>query len=330
MLICDGKPVDLKAPNGSASKFVISKIKELKDIGLPMRFNLPKDLANEIGLYDKRSEVSRPILEYSQGVRVRLTNNYRNPNGSLEQWTYYTDIKKTNNGKTEKYMPRWYELKKVNVFNEGDIELLFYLVYISGHCEAIEGVTDQNLKKKREYMLIEDRAREARKAAKRRILEAKVTNILYDLDKLSAEDLKILAKAYSISDADSVRELDVLRGSIYDIVVKSNDPNSIDKFMERANIDEVTKIQALITDAVDSGVLFVKKTQRGSFWMFKDVAGREGDLFHEVESGARPNKSLSSKLIASATMHSKLRAAVEERKMVSADEDESSGKAKKK
>lgn len=312
MLICDGKPVEMKAPNVSSSKFVNAKIKELREnIGFPMRFNLPKGMSNEIAIYDKATEVARPSTEFAQGVRLKLTANYKNPRGGLEQWTYYTDMKMSKEGRVQKYLPRWHELTHVNVFNESDAELVFFLVYISGHCESIEGITDQNSHKKREYLILEDRAREARKSAKKRRAEAVVSHILYDPDRLSDEDLKILAKSYYIPDVDQVKELDIIRDNIYRIVIKSSDKNALDDFMERANIDEITKMMALITDAIDKKVIFLKKDSFGQSWKFLDADGKDGDTLHKVEPTARPKKSLLNKLMSNPTLLEKLRLSVE-------------------
>lgn len=301
MLLCDGEPVNLKAPqkSGSASKFVNSKLKELENIGFPMRFNLPKELSNDVFAYNKRTEESRPTKEYAQGVRIKLTSNYQRGDGSLEKWTYYEDEKTSREGKHIKYMPRWYELKRVNTFTARDKELLFYLVYISGNCESIEGLTGQNKHKKKEFMILEDRAREARKVAKARRAQAMVSAFLYDQDKMSEEDIRILAKSYYIPDVDNTREVDILRDSIYNIVVKSNDSDAVEKFMKRTNLDELTKIQALITDCIDKKVIFLKDTIHGKSWRFLDPDARESDVLHEVSPSERPKRSLATKLMVS-------------------------------
>lgn len=312
MLLCDNKPIDFSS-NSIRTKWVKSRMDEIKKLKFPLRFNLPKDHMAEIGVYHRQSETVRKTFEKAQGIGVMLRNNYKTKEGLLENWTYYTTSKIDDKGRTI-YGPRRHRLTSVNIFNERDIELLFYLIVISGHCEALEGVNGQNPAVRRTYMILDDKEREARKLGDKRREEMKVQAALYDPDTLDDTNLRILAKSYYLANVDQETEMDVLRDEIYRIVTKSNDKGAIRKFIERANIDDYTKTQALIQDAVDLRVIFTKGEPDGKkAWRFLNPDGSEGAILVDLLPSERAKKALVNKLISSKKLYETLTREVEAR-----------------
>ena len=301
MLLCNGEPVNLKSVSGSGG-FAARKIKEMrKELKFPLRFMLPDDHKAAVMNYDRKNESRQLSYETSQGVAVRLSHNYRTKEGSLQKWIYYENT--VQQEKKTKYFPRNYMLKYHMIFTEQDVELLFYLIYISGHCEPLIGLTEQNKLKKRTYMILNDPTAGAIKAGNMRRAETKVSSMLYDPDILGEKELRILAKSYYIQDVDNIDELDVLRDRIFKIVLKGSDKDSVEKFLEKANMGNLTKIQAMITEAIDKRVIHIKDQPSGrKAWIFLDVEGKDGALIYETLPQERPKKALTDLLMSNSSV----------------------------
>ena len=159
-----------------------------------------------------------------------------------------------------------------NVFTRDDLELLFYLVYISGYCAPIEGCTDQKTDRTT-WMVLVDKSREAKTRFTSEQAELKVKNALYGEDILSFKNLQTLAMYYQVDDVESIKEEDsaILKNRISDIVLKAKDKTkSVDNFLERFKIDETTKIVATIKKAKDRKIIGMKD-KNAWHWMGEDA-----------------------------------------------------------
>jgi hypothetical protein len=280
MLLCDGKPVT-KGGTGVPSKFFTDKVKEMKaQLGeFPIRFKFPDRLREKIVFVDRFRHES-PDFAYPIGHRQETAKVYRSADGS-QRWQYFENTRWSGKGDKarEIYLPKRLDIKPEMTFTELDIEKLFFLVYISGICEKIEGLTDQFTGGKT-YMTIIDTHRQDKKYADQVRTSTKINSFLYDDEVLPEPKLRLLAKSYSIIDVDGVKpdQLDRLRNQISKIVTKAADPKAMDKFMEATKIPDIVRIKATLQDGIDYKCIARKTTNSGMgiwYWITPELT--EGD-----------------------------------------------------
>jgi len=277
MLRCNDRLVD-PTKSTPPDKFYKDAIKQLDKLKWPLKFDFPKELETRIIVVNSNNEEA-PATRRPEGHLALMTANYRTSDG-IQRWTYYESIKYDNKTGREILMPKRKPIKSGMVLNKSEVELAFFLVFISGHCELIEGVEGQTQDKKKTYMVLDDKARKARKEAESRRNEFKVSQALYDPDVLSEDKLRVLAKSYAIDGVDSIEseDLDIVRNQIFAIVTRGSDAKAIEKFLDNINITEHVKVRALVQDAKDARVIFNKKTKHDQAWRWLGADNSEGDI----------------------------------------------------
>lgn len=286
MLLCNGKLVDIDSSSKDA-KFVREKFQELGKLGWPIRLKFPDTLKSKVILVDRGMNETHS-WKYPEGFAIENTASIKTNEG-IKRWTYFETEKPLDGGKS-KYLPKRISVTSTNIiFSSEDIEKVFFLVYCSGRCDLIEGLTEQ-AQPKRAFLQLDDKEREARRVAANRKKEYLVMDALFNTQKLNDDQIRLLAKSYGRDGVDQIKEMDLLRNWIFDVVTKSNDKESIDKFLSALTIPDDVKIRALIQDAKDLQVIMATRKGQNYKWCYLDENGKDGDTIVTFSPVEKPMK----------------------------------------
>lgn len=283
MLLCNEKLVE---PTGSSApaKFLKDCYQQMDQLlGWPIKLKFPDTHKHQITLVDQFGNESKGY-EYSKGFGILASLNYRGANGT-ERWTYYTDSRPIPGSSFVKYFPKRISLSKREFkLEQSDRELAFFLIFISGHCEVVDGLVGQNADKKKTYLMLDDKVRIAKKEEQARIKEYKVFQALYGEGALDDNTLRTLAKAYFIDDtADAA----VIKNQLFNIVTKSNDKDAVDRFISAIDLPDDVRVRALVKTARDLNVIVLRKSKEWKKWHLVNDDGTDGDLIVSCSLTAR-------------------------------------------
>jgi hypothetical protein len=289
MLAVNDKILNLNDKSDPYVKRVLSAVAKLKELTNGHMRLMYTDLHITPGVDDKRKK------EYATVVGVPMTETIY-MNGIDEKWTYFENRKTINND--YKYTPRRFPFKGDLSFDQPnfDIGLLFFLVFISPHCEYTEhlnGEFAQNNKPVMKHFRLPMPTFEALKKSEMRRKEGEVSAAIYK--NLKIDTLKKVAMAMGVINIDQLTDPQ-LRNTLYDISTVNEE--SMDKFFSKLNNsqDEATPAaeeEGIIQLAIDQKVIGLAKAFGRPVWKFKDENGKfTQDIICEVVPGENEREKL--------------------------------------
>ena len=159
--------------------------------------------------------------------------------------------------------------KRVMSFNKDQIDLLFFLIYKSSHKGRIFEVVDERGEA------------ENRVSIKRK--QAKLTEALYGTSSPLTGNfnmIKTVAQSWGIPNVERSTEsllLDNLERAVMEgqkMKDKGKNVRGIDEFIKDISMDELTKIRAVVQEAIDANVIAFNENTHNYGWFFLDGEGK--------------------------------------------------------
>jgi hypothetical protein len=289
MLAVNDRILNLNDKSDPYVKRVLSAVAKLKEL---TNNHIRLEYTNQhitVNLEDKRKrELAQTVgVPFSETVFI---------NGIDERWTYFKDRKVINND--FKYVPRRHQFNGDLSFDQpnSDIGLLFFLVFISPHCEGIDHLKDefaQNDKPVMKHFRLPMPTFEALKKSEIRKKEGEVSTAIYR--NLKLDTLKKVSLAMGVINIDQLTDPQ-LRNTLYDISTVNEE--SMDKFFSKLNNsqDEATPAaeeEGDIQLAIDQKIIGLNKKFGRPVWKFKGLDGKfTDDVICEVVPGENEREKL--------------------------------------
>jgi hypothetical protein len=192
-------------------------------------------------------------------ISFDLKATVRTKNGT-EVWRYAENVTVDGKG-LKKYTPKKFIFNGARFLDRNEIELIYFLLRKSQYCKG--GDNEGRLVK----FVFEDLISEAEKKVEKKSIDAKINSLLYGDLALPEERLRLLAKAYSIKNVDTLTFSQVkivLDGKIHE------SKEGADKFFNMVDGDQEIDIRVSIQKAIDMNILKFDITKKGWFWITKD------------------------------------------------------------
>jgi len=304
--------VDVDTSTNSASKFVKAKFKELDSIGWPIRLKFPDNLKSRLDIVDRSGNVSFG-WKFPEGFGVEASSTVRTNEG-IQRWTYFESERIVGENKI-KYLPKRIQVTPMNItFDKNEIEKVFFLIYCSGRCEVIDGLTDQAPAVHKTILLLDDKAREAKKLTIDRVAQAKVMSAIFGEDKISDDQVRLISKAYNRDGVDLIKEIDILRNWLFDVVTKNtSDKNAIASFLDAIKLPDEIRLRANIQQAKDLQLIISTKKGNHGSWKYIMSNGEDGEMIVQFNPTEKPMQAILNYAKANPDFASVLEAMIKER-----------------
>jgi hypothetical protein len=234
------------------------------------------------------------MREHAMGFTFPLTTNIIR-DGVTEVWTYYREVKTF--GQEKKYWPKKErfcdELMGFSSAN-ADMELLFYMVFISPFCEKIPQLaTKQNPNIKNELpawklLLPEEEAASAVELGRK---DAMIKHKIYN--ELKFDELVKLAQSFGVTGTQNMQE-NSLRVAL--IRMATIDNESMERFLQDFNINPFVELMADVNVAIEKNIIRIDGRMGKPKWCYTKEGGKCGDVIIDV-SGAGSEKAKLSLLV---------------------------------
>ena len=212
---------------------------------------------------------SRKGTEYPVRKGFRLSTNFRNEKEitSTMEFTLY-DSEKILDGFTE-YNPRIYDYTGDESIGKGDMEKIFFMVFVNPHCELLPGklAKYQNINRKTSYYKVFSNVKHAQKKIADEGRRAKVVYLLTTKDKgIAMEDEKVRELAYAMFIPNAIKEdVDVLRTKLLN---KINTKEQFDEFDRLTDNENYLELCGMVQKSVDKKIIVVKHNKNNSYWCY--------------------------------------------------------------
>ena len=265
MIYVNGERIKLNGDGQYAKEFQEKK-PEIEALGWPVKLRILPTWVSGTQSSDGQwvQNVPPQFINY-------VATEFREDEGSIE-WRYSpTPARKRGD---ELVFPtrgeRFFENnKRVESFRKDQIDLLFFLIYKSPH-------------KGRIYEVVDERG-EAQKRVNTKREQAKLTEALYGPNSPLYGNInltKTIAQSWGVSDVQRKTEallIDELERIVMNgqrLKEKGKNVRGIDEFVKDLQMDELTKIRAVIQEAVDANVIAFNENTHNYGWFFLDSKGK--------------------------------------------------------
>ena len=258
MFFIDGEKLDMREDSNPHVRKIKDGIATLKKMKMPITFKFPNYLVQPDP--DNEGKVKCPMPFTLQMVDYVDNVEWR--------WCKSFSFDKDRN---IEYKPTSIEVERVMVFNEDELEIAFFMYFISGRC--LDGGNKHALKDK--WFMLEDLTKEARLEADRNRKNADLSFYIYsEKSPLKKDDIIKLSKAMFIPTIDT--NMDVVRNMLY---------NNINGSDERLNLfyslmEDTVNLEAryAVQEAFDSGMLTLENN------------GNIKSVYYKTNDNTRGNK----------------------------------------
>jgi hypothetical protein len=286
MLAVNDEILNLNDKTNVYVKRVLSAVEKLKEItnnNIRMEYT---DIHITNNPDDKRKK------EYATLVRIPMSERMF-INGIDEKWTYFSDRKRV--GENYKYKPRQFEFVGNVAFDSQtlDIGLLFFLAFISPHCETVPHLTGefaQNPRPATKHFRMPMPTFEAVKKAESRRKEGEISHTIYKTLKIDV--IKKIALSMGVINVEQLTDPQ-LRNTLYDIATVNDD--NMEKFFSKINnsedVTKETEDESIIQTAIDNKIIGLSKSFGRPVWKFKAEKGW-GDEICQVVPGESEREKL--------------------------------------
>jgi len=250
MIIVDGKQLNLRDGNTKAEKWVIARMKAIKDKKDLVVIKDPKPYK-----YDDRG---RKLKKEANGFK--LTTRRINDNGAYENWAYCTKSKTNPNTGNKEFVPAHYIMVGEDYLNPGkDSERIFFLT-------EIMNVSDYGL-------IVEDKEKDAQVQLSKEVEEGDVAMyIKSNRSPLTVDQLRLLALSWGMGNANELPE-SILRIDFFKRVSESKGKRGrgykgflqdVDNLL--SDKDNEVKMRAIVELALKSKVIAWDETRLKMLW----------------------------------------------------------------
>jgi hypothetical protein len=229
------------------------------------------------------------VREHPTGFVIPCTTTVLR-DGGTEIWVYSNRPPKMV-GTTVKHQPKFYKFLQTTGFNgsNADLELLYYLVFISPFCEKIPSL-QQYQNPNPEHKLAYYRLLLPELEAQLAVEMGKKTNMIGNkiYNELSFEQLKKLAQGtFEISGTDNMQE-STLKVALHRIATSSNE--NMEKFLMDFNINPFVELKADVMIAIEKRIVAMNRQFGRPKWCYITKEGKMGDAIINVPSGETEDK----------------------------------------
>lgn len=283
-LLLNGTVVRLDDKSNEHSKFVNDCLKLIKDkAGKRIEIDLT-DLHREQHI----DEFVGPVrnAQINGVVRMPLVENVLR-DGVNEEWRYYkktTGFKK--DGRTPKYEPRFIEIKGKTPFHgiKTDLELLFFMVFISPICEKsplLKSKQNPNPENKSASYKVLMPEYDAGIEADFEKQKARAMNMIYN--EMSEESLRSIARGtFNVPGTDTMGKNQLMKAVANSAFVNAQ---TLELFMIDSNVNPAVEIKDLINEAIEKNKI-TKNNQFGKpKWVYVTEEGKMGDVICQILKG---------------------------------------------
>lgn len=207
--------------------------------------------------------------EWPSGVRIPLTETFFNPETKREEkWVVYKNYKTGKNGE-KIYLPKRYRFTGRAVFKAKDTELAFFMAYISSHClnSKYRSINEQ----KHIHFQILDKIGKAKDRADEMRKETQLRELIYGIQSLPMDSLRVIAKSYFIYDVDKKMD-DEVRNALWDYINdKGSHKERIKSFLEDDHrVTELVTVRSKVQEAITSKRIGICDKGKNKIWAFLD------------------------------------------------------------
>lgn len=218
---------------------------------LPVRIVYPKSFI--------KWNAKNKMYEKPAGINIPMTAQVRTKSGT-SVYRYFRNSHTDSQGKTF-YTPNSMLFTGDKRLTELDIDLIFFLYFLSPHCG--NGHLDPEQRKKSKFFF-EDERRDAEDQVRMRQAKLKIERMLYDDEVgLSEERLRAIAGAMFISNVDK-KTISEVRLSMEKWI--NHDKQGATKFLAMVGHDETIEAKVLIQRAIDGKVITYNPKLKTWYW----------------------------------------------------------------
>lgn len=197
MFFIDGEKLDMREASNPHVKKIKDGMTFLEKMGLPVTFKFPNFLV-------KADSDNPGKMVYPMPFTLQLVDFV---DGTEWRWCKSFSYDEHRN---VKYTPTSLEVERISSFGKEELEIAFFLYFISSRC--LDGENKNAFKDK--WFMLEDINKEARIFADKQRKEADLSFYIYsDKSPLKADELIKLSKAMFIPTID--KNLDIVRNNMY-------------------------------------------------------------------------------------------------------------------
>ena len=258
MFFIDGEKLDMGELSNPNVKKVKDGIAMLKKMKMPITFKFTPNLV--------KSDPDNPgKLKYPMPFTLQLVDYVNN-----SEWRWCRSFSYDRDRNIE-YKPTSIEVERVMSFNEDELEMAFFMYFISGHC--LEGQNPTPYKDK--WYMLEDIDKEARIEAEKNKKIADLSFFIYsDKSPLKKDDIIKISKAMFIPTIGE--NMDVIKNVLYRNI-KDNDER-LNLFYSLMNDSVNLDARYSVQEAFDSGMLTV------------ETNGNAKSVYYRTNENTRGNK----------------------------------------
>lgn len=265
MLYVNGEKVDLTGTSKYAKEFQSAK-KEIDKLGYPVQLRI-------VPTWVTGTQTTQG--QWVQNIPVQKLNyaqiEHRSDEGSVE-WRYTPTPPRTVNGELRWPMngERYFENnRRIEKIGKDKIDLIFFLLYKSPYNGMIFNVVDE--------------VSESEKEVEEEMKQVQLQKALYDVLKGNPEKLRTVAQSWGVSVGNVTNEAVILRRLKSMVIAgenakqKKKGVRGIAEFLEDVQLNELTKIRALIQEARDASIIEFSSNKYNYGWFFLDRQGQPKD-----------------------------------------------------
>lgn len=258
MFFIDGEKLDMREKNNPHVKRIDEGMSFLRKMGLPITFKFPSFLVKP----DKDNEGK---MLYPMPFTLQLVDYI---DGT--EWRWCKSFSYDSNRNIE-YKPSSLEIERITQFGEDELEIAFFMYFISSRC--LDGENKNSFKDK--WFMLEDINKEARLFADKQRKEADLSFYIYsDKSPLKSEELIKLSKAMFIPTVD--KNLDIVRNNMYNNI--NGNEVKLNLFYQLMNDSVNLDARYCVQEAFDGKMLAVEQN------------GNVKSVFYKSDDNTRTNK----------------------------------------
>ena len=200
-------------------------------------------------------------FEYATSFKALLHETVYDETGMATEWRYYDRVEKDRDG--ERYYPKRFDFRGAETQALTN-ELLFFLVFVSPHCELIPSLSKyQNNANTQKHWKVDMPEIEAANSAELAKLSYQVGNFIYS--KLDDSSLRTIAKAMGVSGTDSM-QINQVKNALNVIATSSRD--NMEQFLKETNVNPATTLKSDLQTAKDRNIIRFDKRPNQNGWRY--------------------------------------------------------------
>lgn len=279
MFVVNGEKLNLKERDNPFVKFYTRKTAFLRENRKTWHFRYPSHFGIKANPLDPESRDEYPVecsFKTLQSFAFELDGQEY-----VMEVQFYTNSKARGKGDID-FLPRTYQFrgeKILNVDNPLNLDEIFFLLYVSPHCQKLPEYKGQNMNKRTVYYTVYDAALELRKEVEEEARISEVKSLIFSKrNGLPVEMLKEIGLGYGLTGISSLSD-DEVRKTLSSHVLSKRDGNYkwrlIDEFIESPFKDKTFKLKALIEKGVEVQVIEFKRGPGKTKGKWKFAKGEE-------------------------------------------------------